>query len=44
MAINVQLTIFASHQLFNSNARNQSSGLNKKSTKSDCIASKNAFI
>jgi hypothetical protein len=36
--------MFANHQLSNSNARNQSSGLKRKSTKSDCIASKNAFI
>jgi hypothetical protein len=36
--------MFANHQLSNSNARNPSSGLNKKSTKSVCIPSKNALI
>jgi hypothetical protein len=36
--------MLANHQLSNSKERNQSKGLNKKSTKRDCIASKNAFI
>lgn len=36
--------MLAPNQEDNSQERNQSKGLNKKSTKSDCIASKNALI
>ncbi len=44
MIIKIQLMMLAPVQEDNSQERNQSKGLNKKSTKRDCIASKNAFI